>query len=99
MVWRIIMASLTVRDIPDTVLKHLRHAAAEEQRSVNAQAVYWIEQGARQWVSGQEREKLLAEIRSSRRATELRQGRGSNSAAITRRMRDERAKSRSRSSR
>jgi plasmid stability protein len=93
------MASLTVRNIPEAMLEKLRQAAAEEQRSVNAQAIHWFEQGARQWLSEHERAQLLLEIRSSRRATARRHGRGSDSGAITRRIRNERAKSRSRTGR
>ena len=87
------MPGLTVRAIPETVMRQLRQAAVENKRSLNAQAVYWLEQAGRQWLSGEERTKLLFWIRSSRQATRRRHGRGSDSAVITRRMRNESAAS------
>jgi len=72
-------------------MEHLRRAAAE-QRSLNAQAVHWLEQAARQWMSAEERSRLLQMIRSSRQAVDRRHGPGSDSAKAIRQMRDERAK-------
>ena len=88
------MPSLTVRDIPDSVMESLRGAAAEDHRSVNAQAVYWLRQAARHWMSLEERTRLVRKIRASREATFRRHGMGSDSTPIIRQMREERGKAR-----
>jgi hypothetical protein len=87
------MPSLTIREIPEPLMDKLRQAASEGRRSLNAQAVRWFEHAARQWMSERERVQLLEDIRASRRATARRHGRGGDSVAIIRQMRDERAKS------
>lgn len=83
------MASLTIRNIPETVMKRLRRAAADERRSLNSQAVLWLEESAGQWINKRE---LLERIRASREEIYKRHGMGSDSAEIIRRMRDERAR-------
>ncbi len=93
------MPSLTIRDIPEPLMEKLREAAAETRRSVNAQAVRWFEQAAKQWMSQQEKAQLLLDIRASRRSGTRRRKPGTNSVAIIRRMRNERAKSTSRAGR
>jgi plasmid stability protein len=93
------MSSLTIRDIPEPLMEKLRAAAAETRRSVNAQAVRWFEQAARDWLSRKERAELLAEIRDSRRSAARHRKRGHNSVALIRRMRDERTKATSRTGR
>ena len=89
------MASLTIRNIPEEVMKRLRQAATEEHRSINSQAVQWLEQGAGQWMSPRGRAKLVRDIQSLREAIARRHGPGSDSTEIIRRMRMERAKARS----
>ena len=88
------MPSLTVRNIPEVVMEQLRDAARAQQRSINAQAEYWLQMEGRRWGSLASRTRLLQEIRASRKATFRRHGLGSDSAVIIRRMRDERAKTR-----
>jgi plasmid stability protein len=81
------MASLTIRDVPDDVLDRLRRVAAEQRRSVNAQAIQWLEDASRrQWNRG-EWDDLLEDLRKGRRG--LRSQR-SDSAQLIRRMRDTR---------
>jgi len=84
------MPSLTVRDIPEKVMRKLREAAAEERRSLNGQAIHWLEEAARKRISPKERERLFADIRTLREETFRRRGMGSDSAKLIRRMRDER---------
>jgi plasmid stability protein len=81
------MASLTIRDVPDDVLDRLRRVAAEQRRSVNAQAIQWLEDASRRQWSRAEWEDLLGDLRRGRRA--LRSQR-SDSAQLIRRMRDTR---------
>lgn len=86
------MPSLTIRDIPEKVLEQLRDAARAQKRSVNAQAVYWLEQMGREWGSLEERTKLFERIRASREATFRKHGLGTDSAKLIRQMRDERTR-------
>ena len=86
------MASLTVRNIPESVLKRLRQAARESRRSVNAQAITWLEEAAQRWNSPRDWDQLLKRIRSRREAIYRRHGMGSDSAAIIREMRNGRGK-------
>lgn len=85
------MASLTVRDIPEEVMRKLREAAVEERRSVNGQVIHWLEEAARKRMNPEERERLLSDIRTLREETFRRRGMGSDSAKLIRRMRDERS--------
>lgn len=82
------MPSLTVRDIPEELMERLRRAAAEERRSVNSQALYWLEWAARHWMSLEERTGLVERIRASREATFRRHGMGGDSAKLIRKIRD-----------
>ena len=93
------MASLTVRNIPEDVMEALRDAAQAQQRSVNAQALHWLEHGAREQPTQTELNRLFRKIRASREAIYRRYGLGSDSAKIIRDMRDGRAKLRTRNRR
>lgn len=84
------MASLTVRNIPADVMQKLREAAAEGKRSLNAQVIHWLEEAARRLVRDQDWDQLLSDIRSGREAIRRRHGPGSDSAQIIRQMREER---------
>ena len=37
------MASLTIKGIPDDLLEHLRHSAAEHRRSLNSEVLHRLE--------------------------------------------------------
>ena len=87
------MPSLTIRNLSNGLMDRLRQAAQGEKRSVNAQALHWLDSGARRWVSPAERAKLLGEIRSLRDRVYARHGAGSDSAVLTRRARAQRSKS------
>ena len=78
------MSSLTIRNIPDGVLEKMRRAAKTEQRSVNSQALRWLEQSAKQWSAQDLLPELLDDIRAVRESVYRRYGRGTNSAQLTR---------------
>jgi hypothetical protein len=78
------MSSLTIRNIPDRVLEKMRRAAKTEQRSVNSQALRWLEQSAKQWSTQDLLPELLEDIRAVRESIYRRHGRGTNSAQLTR---------------
>jgi hypothetical protein len=84
------MASLTIRNVPEDILGPLRQAAEEERRSINSQALYWLEDTAQRWQSRTEFGQLFDRIRARREEIYRRHGVGSDSAKIIRRMRDER---------
>ena len=84
------MASLTIRNIPEDILGPLRQAAEEERRSINSQALYWLEDTAQRWQSRTGIGQLFEGIREGREQIARRHGVGSDSAKIIRRMRDER---------
>lgn len=86
------MPSMTVRDIPKDIMQRLRKAAAEQRRSINAQAVCWLEKGAREWMGSEEQKELLRRIKASREATYQRHGLLSDSTEIIRQMRENRAR-------
>ena len=86
------MGRLTVKDIPEEVVKKLKQAAAEEHRSVNCQAIHWLEQSARRWMSFEDRTGLIRRIESLRKTIAQRHGPASDSTKIIRRMRMERVK-------
>ena len=88
------MPSLTIRNLSENLMDRLRQAAQGEKRSVNAQALHWLDSGARRWVSPGERAKLLTEIRSLRDRVYARHGMGTDSSVLTRRARAQRYKSR-----
>jgi plasmid stability protein len=87
------MPSLTIRNISEDLMARLREASKGEKRSVNAQALHWLDSGARRWVGPEERAKLLTEIHSLRDRVYARHGVGSDSAVLTRRARMQRSKS------
>ena len=86
------MPSLTVRNIPEQVIKRLRNAAREQKRSINSEAVLWLERAARDSSSREDVAKLFRKIRASRRAILRRHGLGTDSVEIIRQMREERAR-------
>ena len=53
------MATLTVENIPETLLQALRQAAEEGRRSLDAQALHWLQQKADHWSGCRERERVL----------------------------------------
>ncbi len=88
------MPSLTIRNLSENLMDRLRGAAREEKRSVNAQALHWLDSGAQRWVSPAERAELLNEIRSLRDRVHDRHGIGTDSSVLTRRARAQRSQSR-----
>ena len=53
------MATLTLENVSDELITKLGEAAAQDKRSLNAQALYWLEQKGSHWTACQEREKIL----------------------------------------
>ncbi len=53
------MATLTLENVPEQLIQALDQAAEQGQRSLNAQALYWLEQKAAHWSGCQERERIL----------------------------------------
>ena len=43
------MPSLTIRNIPETLMEDLRRLAKQERRSVNAQTIHCLEDGVVTW--------------------------------------------------
>lgn len=82
------MPSLTIRNLSEELLARLRRAAKEEQRSVNSQALQWLDDGGKAWTSKRERMRLLADIRATRESTRRKDGAGMDSSVLTRRIRD-----------
>jgi hypothetical protein len=78
------MPSLTIRNIPAGVLEKMRRASKTEQRSVNSQAIRWLEQSAKQWSAQDLLPELLEDIRAARESIYRRHRRGTNSAQLTR---------------
>jgi hypothetical protein len=78
------MPSLTIRNIPVGILEKMRRAAKTEQRSVNSQALRWLEQSAKQWSTVDLLPELLDDIRAVRESIYRRHGRGTDSAQLTR---------------
>ena len=85
------MASLTIRNIPERVLRKIRRLAATQHRSVNAQVLHWIERGVDE-PDQEELDALVRKVRASREDLFRRRGIGSDSAVLIRRMRDERTR-------
>jgi len=81
------MPSLTIREIPEDVLKKMRRAAKEQRRSLNSQALEWLEQSANQWRRGTDLHELLESIRTTRESIGRRYGRGTDSVELVRAMR------------
>lgn len=84
------MASLTIRNVPDAVMNKLRKTAAERNRSMNAQAVEWLDDSARRHISDADWDGLLERIRLGREEMRRRHGRGTDSTGLIRKMREER---------
>ena len=81
------MPSLTIRDIPETLLQRMRRAARAERRSLNSQAVQWLEQSASHWIPEHKRRELMQAIQSEREAIYRRHGAGTDSVELIRKMR------------
>ncbi len=81
------MPSLTIREIPEDVLKKMRRAAKEQHRSLNSQALEWLEHSAKQWRRRTELHDLLESIRVTRESVYQRYGRGTDSVDLVRVMR------------
>ena len=64
-------------------MKKMRRAAKAERRSLNSQAVLWLEERATQWKSVNLRD-VVASIRSEREAMFRRHGEGPNSVNLVR---------------
>jgi plasmid stability protein len=84
------MASLTVRNIPEQVMSKLRGTAAERNRSLNAQAIRWLQDSANRQASERDWDRFLAEVRAAKREMRRRHGPGTDSAELIRQMREER---------
>jgi hypothetical protein len=65
-------------------MEKMRRAAKTEQRSVNSQALRWLEQSAKQWSTSELLPELLDDIRAVRESIYRRHGRGTDSAQLTR---------------
>ena len=68
-------------------LERLRRAAKEQRRSLNSQALEWLEQSANQWRRGADVRDLLESIRATRESIHRRYGRGTDSVELVRAMR------------
>ncbi len=53
------MATLTLENVPEQLIQALGQAAEQGQRSLNAQALYWLQQKADHWSGCRERERIL----------------------------------------
>jgi plasmid stability protein len=81
------MPSLTIREIPEEVLRKMRRAAKEQNRSLNSQALEWLEHCAKQWRRRMELQDLLESIRATRECVYQQYGRGTDSVDLVRVMR------------
>jgi Antitoxin FitA-like, ribbon-helix-helix len=81
------MPSLTIRDIPEPILRQMRRAAKAERRSLNSQAVRWLEERATQWKNTTDIHNLVASIRAEREAMFRRHGQEIDSVELVRRSR------------
>jgi hypothetical protein len=81
------MPSLTIREIPEEILKKMRRAAKEQRRSLNSQALEWLEQSAKQWRRETDLHDLLESIRATRESIGRKYGRGTDSVELVRAMR------------
>lgn len=82
-----VMRSLTIRAIPESVLKKMRRAAKEQRRSLNSQALDWLEQGAERWHNQERQRDLFDAIRANRQSIFRRHGLGTDSVELVRNMR------------
>ena len=81
------MASLTIRDIPEPVLRRMRQAAKVERRSLNSQAIHWLESGAAHFEDAKDLHRVVAAIRERRETMFRRHGMGIDSVELVRRTR------------
>ena len=81
------MPSLTIRDIPEPILREMRRAAKAEHRSLNSQAVQWLEERASQSKNRADIHSLVASIRANREAMFRRHGTTGDSVELVRRSR------------
>ena len=81
------MASLTIRNIPESVLKMMRQTAKQEHRSLNSQALEWLEQSAQRQQSNGDLGDLLKSIATNREAMYRKYGPGTDSVKLLRAMR------------
>jgi hypothetical protein len=81
------MPSLTIRDISEDTLRKMRRAAKQQRRSLNSQAVVWLEKSANQWRRGSDLSELLEAIRATRESVYQRHGPGTDSVKLVRAMR------------
>jgi hypothetical protein len=86
------MPSLTIRNIPEHLMEDLRRIAKRERRSVNAQAIYCLEEATQSHRNLARRARVVKEINALREEIHRRHGLGSDSTELIRRMRNERAK-------
>ncbi len=56
------MATLTLENVPEILLQALSKASEQSRRSLNAQALHWLEQKADHWSGCQERERVLRQM-------------------------------------
>ena len=56
------MATLTLDNVPQSLLQALSQAAEQSRRSLNAQALHWLGQKADHWSGCQERERVLRQM-------------------------------------
>lgn len=56
------MATLTLEKVPESLQQALSQAAEHSRRSLNAQALHWLEQKADHWSGCQERERVLRQM-------------------------------------
>jgi hypothetical protein len=82
-----VVPSLTIREIPEDVLKKMRRAAKEQRRSLNSQALEWLEQSAKQWGREADLSDLLKSVRTTRESIGRKHGRGTDSVELVRAMR------------
>jgi len=71
------MASLTIKNVPDQLLKRLREAAAEQRRSLNQQVIVLLELALAQ-AGDDASQRLQAEIDAQAKAWERLAGRWSD---------------------
>jgi len=65
----------------------MRRAAKEQRRSLNSQALEWLEQSANQWRRETDLHDLLESVRTTRESIGRKQGRGTGSVELVRAMR------------
>jgi hypothetical protein len=82
------MPSVTIRGLPNELLRDLRAAARARRRSLNAQVVVWLDEARRREHAQGDVEELLGAIDHHVRKTRRR--RQTDSVALIRRMRDAR---------